>query len=67
MKQIDRIRSMSAEELADVFGRNSICDFCKWRDLANHQRCYADTFTDCIKGCKAWLESEVEDEQQTKK
>ena len=53
MKQIDRIRSMNAEELAEWINENVACMRCC-------VGCGADL--SCVEARKAWLESEVTDE-----
>ena len=57
MKQIDRIRSMNAEELAEmIFHINSYCcKVCKFKRKG--KRCMGN---DCRTTIKDWLESEVE-------
>lgn len=63
MKQIDRIHNMNAEELAKkIVQRPSPCDFCEDEDGITCW--YADT-RKCIKQVKAWLESEVEEDDRT--
>ena len=59
MKQIDRIRSMNAEELAeflnDISCTRVLCDeYC-----IRHYVC--EEGEDCDLNVKAWLESEVEE------
>ena len=65
MKQIDRIRSMNAEELArflwehDEIDTNiSICDFCLYGEINNNN---CNIHKNCTEGIKAWFESEVEE------
>ena len=60
MKQIDRIRNMNAEELAVVIDEQfkEPCNYCNYavKNLKPSQH-------KCKLGIKAWLESEVTDEQ----
>lgn len=60
MKQIDRIRNMNAEELAEWIDKNveEPCEYCLIRDKRPSKH-------NCIKGIKAWLESEVEEYERT--
>lgn len=65
MKQIDRIRNMNAEEIAkeDLLQR---CKCCAFFD-ENKKLCtaFGDENKTCVGGVKAWLESEVEDDDRT--
>lgn len=58
-RQIDRIRSMSVEELARFINHieNAPCSCC------NHKDCDGDStnHTKCHNGIKQWLETEVEE------
>lgn len=55
MKQIDRIRNMNAEELAETISEHLICEKCDFWSCSGDK-------TKCAETYKAWLESEVTDE-----
>lgn len=55
MKQIDRLRNMNAEELANAIFLRQKCNFCLWGESVKIFGCNGD----CHTGIKAWLESEV--------
>lgn len=55
MKRIDRIRSMSVDEMAKLIVESNTTDaFCK-------SDCGLDDCTHPVECCKCWLESEVND------
>lgn len=65
MKQIDRIRNMNAEEMADQMQnfnayRCLCCDY-HYRREKEGQSIFCNAGRDCRDGFKAWLESEVEE------
>ncbi len=53
MKNIDKLRELSADELAELLELGS-CVFCSLKFFS----CTCD---DCVSGIKKWLESEVEE------
>lgn len=61
MKQIDRLRNMNAEKICKKFGAcilNMTCEVCPADEF-----CSQSEIDECILSFKAWLESEVTDEQ----
>ena len=66
MKKIDIIRNMNAEELAEqmqIFNTYR-CLFCEYHYKRERegQDIYCEASRDCKEGFKAWLESEVKDD-----
>lgn len=53
MKNIDKIRQMNSDELAEVI--SSDCLYCNYRYMGCSYRC------ECKQGIKQWLEQEVEE------
>jgi len=59
MKQIDRIRNMTAEELAEFLNDISCTMVLCYEYCVRHHECKEGE--DCDLNVKTWLESEVED------
>lgn len=53
MTNLERIKQMNAEELAEFLRHFVMCDYCTL-DCSNHK-------TDCTIGFKVWLDSEVDE------
>ena len=61
MKQIDRIRNMNAEELAEAYADLCYYDLCNSCPAYNECRDNYSEDKGCKEHFKAWLESEVEE------
>lgn len=58
MTNYDRIKSMSVEEMADMFFYSWSCEFC-----VVHDKCKENNYENCIKNVKQWLLQEVSENE----
>ena len=58
MRNIDKIKNMTVDEMAEYISKSSNCGKCTFSDLDFACHC------ECSKGIKQWLLSEVEDDNR---